>query len=83
MKSKLGLKTQGVRGGNPWWTEDNGYVAAFIDDKDGDSVVIDAFSGFDDEYKRRERCEISIKQGYSCIFVGTFDELCSKLISKR
>lgn len=78
MKSNLGLKIQGVRGGNPSWNANKGYVVAFIDGNDN-TIIVDAFEGYDRDYKRRERCKITISHNDSAIFQGTFDDLVERL----
>lgn len=80
MKSNLGLKLQGVKGENTTWRPNVGYVAAHIDNNDGNYIAVDAFTGQGDSYKRSEQCEITVCKGRTPIFVGTFEELCAKLV---
>jgi hypothetical protein len=80
MKSKLSVKQQGVRGGNPIWKENTGRVSLFIDSSDN-VINVDAFSGFGDEYTRRDECFVILRFEGKNVFSGTFSDLVNKLNS--
>ena len=72
--SKLGIKTQNKRGGNPLWKDDLGYVAVFVDGRAND-IIVDAFVGTGEDYMRRDQSLININKDGRPVFSGTFDEL--------
>lgn len=75
MDAKLSLKTTGVRGGNPKYTESTGKVVTFVD-TDSNLIIADAFEG----QKRRKESEIQVIMDGKALFKGTFEELCRELI---
>ena len=79
MKAKLSVKLSGIRGGNPVWKDDMGYVACFLNDRKRHRIVVDAFRGAGDTYQRRTENEIEISNDNGNIFTGTIEELIAKL----
>lgn len=82
--SRLGYEITGKRGGKSQIKDDIGRVGAFIDnsmgcERNGDTIFVDAFNGYGDTYKRREKCNITIQKAGKEVFNGTFDELVEKL----
>ena len=75
----LALKTQGIRGGTPKWTEKVGYVNVFYDGTARTSILIDNFVGYGDDYKRREEPIIDIQEEGKIVFSGTIKQLREKL----
>lgn len=79
----INLKTQGVRGGSPSWSENKGYVAVFIDDtQNRDHIIVDSFEGIGENYKRREQALISIDI-YGVTWEGTKDELKEMILKTK
>lgn len=82
MSAKLDIQLQGPRGG-AWKNHDNqGKFAAFVDHDNNQRIIVDAFSGYGKDYKRREQCQITISNETvhsSLNWVGTFEELCKAL----
>lgn len=77
--NKINYKVQGVRGGNPSYRENVGYVATFVD---GLTIVADAFEGYGDTYKRREENLITISNNDGkTLFSGTSKQLIDTLNS--
>ena len=74
----LAIKTQNVKGGTPQFKDNVGYVSTFIGNNE-DRIVVDAFEGFGETYKRREMHEISIFENGTLIFNGNKYELFEKL----
>ena len=79
MDAKLSLKTTGVRGGDPKYTESTGKVVTFVD-TDSNLIIADAFEGQGDTYKRRKESEVQVIMDGKTLFKGTFEELCRELI---
>lgn len=79
MRTKISVKIQGVRGGNPTYEENKGYVCTIIDGKENGSITIDAFEGKGPSYTRREIPLITVFHGGTLIFEGTFSEFIIKL----
>ena len=76
--SKLKLKTQNTKGGNPQWKEDLGYTALFLDSEDN-RIIADAFEGLGASYKRREQTQIIITKGNVNHVFPSFDSLWNHL----
>lgn len=76
--SKISLKTQNRRGGNPLWKSDLGYAAIFIDEEKN-TIIADAFEGSGDSYRRREMSVIEISNGLKTYTFNSFEELFNKL----
>ena len=74
MQSKLSLKIQGVKGGNPTWKESIGYANIFIDNGQN-FILADAFKGTGAEYKRLEKTRIMIGNGSKEFTFNSFEEL--------
>lgn len=72
--SKLSYRVQGVRGGRPQWVENVALLRAFVDSHDN-TIGVDAFCGFGNDYRRRDDSKITIQKDGRCWFSGTFDEL--------
>jgi len=71
--TKVDYKVQGVRGGNPQYKENVGYVSIFADNL---TITADAFEGFGSDYKRREQTQITIQTNEDGIlFEGSIDDL--------
>lgn len=86
-QSRLGYGIAGKRGGNPQIKDDVGYVCTYVDSgsgcsSEGNSIEVSAFSGRGCSYKRREKCDITIRKNGNVIFNGDFEELISKLEEK-
>ena len=75
---KLSLKIQGVKGGNPTWKEDTGYIAAFIGGNTN-YILIDAFQGTGVNYKRRDQNIIRIFTGEKEFEFKNFDAFAKTL----
>lgn len=75
MKKKLSLIRQGVEGGNTYHTKNIGCIQAFIGE--GSLVEVDAFEGHGSNYKRRDECQITIREDDSTLFVGSFPNFCN------
>lgn len=77
--SKLDLKIQGVRGGDPQWLENKGRCLSFIDNASSANYIsVDAFEGWGEDYKRREECLITIQFNQS-VWTGTIKDLAEAL----
>lgn len=74
----IAVKTQNSKGGTPLYKENLGYVTTFIGHS-ADSIVVDAFEGQGDDYKRRELMEIRIYNNDELVFKGSKYELFEKL----
>ena len=77
-QSNIDIKIQGVRGGKPSYTENKGYVNVFIDGEDN-SISVDAFTGFGEKYKRRDKSLITIKTKDGKVWTGDFETLANNL----
>lgn len=78
-QSKIDIKVTGKRGNAPKWEEDKGAVTLFIDNTNSSNYInVDAFEGFGNNYKRRDKSLISI-QINSNVWVGTIEELADRL----
>jgi hypothetical protein len=80
--AQLSIKTQGVKGANSVLKTNIGYVTTFIDDNDNDRIVIDAFEGSGNTYKRRTTELIEVYKDGTLFFTGSFVELCEILQGK-
>ena len=79
MKAKLSVEQQGIKGGTPTCKDDVGYCACFFNDGKKHKIIVDAFSGAGDNYQRRAENEIEISNDNGVIFIGTIDQLITKL----
>lgn len=72
MKANVNVKIQGIKGGNPSYSENKGYVSTHIDNIG--YITVDAFNGQGDLYKRRNNSLITINiDGIE--WSGTINEL--------
>lgn len=76
--SKLSLKTQNTKGGNPLWKADLGYTAIFIESEEN-KIIADAFEGYGVGYKRRDKTQIIISKGSKHYTFNSFDSLFNHL----
>ena len=74
----LGVKIQGVRGGNPQYKEKVGYVTTFFPNNNN-RISVDNFEGYGTHYKQREEALITIQIEGDLLFEGTKQELAEKL----
>lgn len=85
LQSRLGYSIQGKRGGTPQIKDDVGSICTFIDNPFGcqyegsNSIKVDAFQGYGENYERRGKCEVTICNEGKEVFRGGFDELVGKL----
>jgi hypothetical protein len=82
MKANLDLTVQGVKGGKCQELQNKSLCIAHIDDSsvfNTKRIIIDAFTGQGDTFKRRENCLIDIEIEGETVFCGTFNELIKKL----
>jgi hypothetical protein len=76
-KTNLDYKICGVRGGNPQYKANVGYVTTFVDNM---VITADAFEGYGRDYKQRKENLITISYNNGKpLFNGTVDELIAKL----
>ena len=78
----LSVKTQGIKGTEPKYKSNLGYVSIFKDGLSQNMISIDNYEGFGDSYKKREDPEINIQIDGKIMFTGTFEELKKKLQNK-
>jgi hypothetical protein len=79
MKTTINLKMQGVKGGDPQWQANKGYIATHIEGKENGSISIDAFEGQGETYKRREIPLITIFHGGKLVYEDNFSRFIEKL----
>jgi hypothetical protein len=83
MEAKMDFNVTGVRGGNAVFNENKGKITVFVDhtysNTYNDLISVDAFEGYGESYKRREKCLVQIQFEGNLIFHGTMEELKNKL----
>jgi hypothetical protein len=72
--NQVGVKIQGVKGGDPAYRDNVGYVSTFVGG-DGNRVVIDAFEGYGESYKRRETPIVELYRNGNLVFSGSYKDL--------
>ena len=74
----IAIKTQNSKAGTPLYKEKLGYSVTFIGHSE-DRIVVDAFEGQGNSYKKREVMNIEIYDNGNLVFKGDKRELFEKL----